>query len=88
MLTLPPWRIEFEIARAAEIETAARALHRTRLRWYFLGLAVVASASIPLAWSVHTTDPDLGHVWFWLAILIGDIGPLVVLWCAAKSEEP
>lgn len=88
MLTLPPWRIEFETARAVEIETAERARHRARLRWYFLGLAVVASASIPLAWSVHTTDPDLGQVWFWLAILLGNVGPLVVLWWAARSEEP
>ena len=88
MLTIARWRVEVESARAAEIEAAERALGHSRIGWFLLGLAVVALAYLPLAWSFHTTDPKLGNVYFWLAILIGDIGPLVVLWCAAKSEEP
>ncbi|HET7042580.1 MAG TPA: hypothetical protein VFI13_11195 [Gemmatimonadales bacterium] len=88
MLTISAARRARETARALEIDAAERALFRSRLRWFGVGLVVVALAYVPMVFAFHTADRKAGVALFWLAILIANSGPLVVLWCAMKSEEP
>ncbi len=87
MLTIPPSRLRWEAARALEIQAADAATARSRFRWFLLGMASVAAGYIPMAFAWHVRSPKTGDVLFWTAILLSDIGPMVVLWCWARSEE-
>ena len=87
MLTIPESRIKWETARALEIQAADAALTRSRLRWFLLGMASVAAGYLPMAFAWHTPSAKTGDVLFWSAILLSDVGPMVVLWCWARSEE-
>ena len=88
LLTIPPTRRRWEAARALEIQEAEEALNRSRLRWFLLGIAVALLGYIPFAFAWHTTSETMGNVYFWTGILVTDIGPMVVLWAWARSEDP
>lgn len=88
LLTIPSWRREWEAARAREIQVADEALQRSRSRWFLLGLASALLGYIPMLFAFHTTSAVNGQIFFWLAILLTNIGPMTVLWLATKSEEP
>lgn len=87
MLSIPESRLRWETERALEIQAADAALTRSRLRWFLAGIASVAAGYIPMALAFHTPSQKTGNVLFWTAILLSDIGPMVVLWCWARSEE-
>jgi hypothetical protein len=88
LLTIAPWRREWEAARAREIQLADEALRRSRFRWFLVGVASAFLGYIPMVFAFHTTSEVNGQIYFWSAILLTNIGPLTVLWLAAKSEEP
>lgn len=87
MLRIPPSRLRWETERALEIQAADETLTRSRLRWFMLGMASVAAGYLPMALAFHTPSAKTGDVLFWTAILLSDVGPMVVLWCWARSEE-
>ncbi len=88
LLTIPPTRRRWEAARALEIQVAEEATRRSRIRWFFLGVLVALLGNIPMALAWHTTNKSLGNVLFWSAVLLTDVGPMVVLWAWARSEDP
>ena len=87
MLRIPSARLRWETERALEIQAADEALSRSRFRWFLLGMASVAVGYLPMALAWHTSSKKTGDVLFWTAILLSDVGPMVVLWCWARSEE-
>ena len=88
LLSVPPARRRWEEARAREIQDADAALTRSRIHWALLGFLSVGLGYLPMAFAFHTASRSLGDVLFWTAILLTDVGPLVVLWCWAQSETP
>jgi hypothetical protein len=85
LLSIPSWRREWEAARAVEIQRADEALQRSRFRWFLLGLATALLGYIPMLFAGHIV---YGEIMFYTALLLTNVGPMTVLWLAAKSEEP
>ena len=87
LLRIPEYRKQWEMARAAEMLAADRALARSRARWTTLGFATIFFAYVPFAFAFHTTNASYGMIYFWTGILLANSGPLVVFWFAVKDEE-
>lgn len=87
LLRIPAWRREYETQRAHEIQLADEALQRSRFRWFLLGLATALLGYIPMMFAFRTDSRVNGEIYFWTAILLTNIGPMTVFWCAARSEE-
>lgn len=87
MLTIPPARMAYEAARAAEIQAADRAMRRERILWYFAGLGCVLGGMALAALGLHAYDDLLRAIWFSTAILLGEVGPIVILVIALHREE-
>lgn len=87
MLTIPPKRRAFEAARAAEIQSADQAIRRERIGWSLGAVACsLACAGIASA-GFHAITPNDGAIWIGSGLLLGEIGPMVILYIAVKREE-
>lgn len=87
MLTIPPKRKAFEAARAAEIQAADQAVMRERIGWFFAAIACSLAGSGIAAVGFHVNGPNAGAIWIGSGLLLGEIGPLVILFVAVKREE-
>ena len=87
MLTIPPERMAYEAARAAEIQRADAALRRERLLWYFAAVACLLVGALVASVGFHVRSLTSGAVWIATGALIGEIGPMVILLIAVHREQ-
>lgn len=88
LLVLSPERREREQRRAEQGDATARTYGRTVLRalfgwivWYSAGTAVVL-------YSFSVDVEDLGRVFFWLGVSVGNVGALLhVMFVAVRGTE-
>jgi hypothetical protein len=87
MLTIPPKRRAFEAARAAEIQAAEKAIFRERVGWFLAAVACSLAGSAIASVGFHVHTPNDGAIWIGLGLLLGEIGPMVILVVAVRREE-
>lgn len=87
MLTIPPKRKEFEAARAAEIQAADQAIVRERVAWFLAAVACSLAGAAIASIGFHVQTPNDGAIWIGLGLLLGEIGPMVILVVAVRREE-
>jgi hypothetical protein len=87
MLTIPPKRKAFEAARAAEIQAADQAVFRERLGWFLAAICCSLAGAGIASVGLHVTGDEPAAIWIGSGLLLGEIGPMVILWVAVKREE-
>ncbi|MEO6067656.1 MAG: hypothetical protein ABJB33_02970 [Gemmatimonadota bacterium] len=87
LLTISPARRAREAAWAEEIQTANQAIVRERLWWFGAAMGCVALGSWLVGMGFHSTDLDIAPIWLGSGILLGEIGPLVILVIAVRREQ-
>jgi hypothetical protein len=87
MLVLSPERLRYETERAEEIQRAEEALFRERLLWFGVAMACVAAGFWMVGMGFHAHRLSIAGIWISGGLLVGDLGPLVVLLIAHQREQ-
>lgn len=87
MLILSPERLKYETERAAEIQRAEEALFRERLLWSGVAAGCVVAGFWMVGMGLHAHRASIAGIWVSGGLLVGDLGPLVVLLIAHQREQ-